>query len=944
MLYSEDNTDEEQENLPYDGDLQNRYQLDCDSQNVEDFPSVEGAFQSFFTSHISNHSKEISDCKAQLPRKKINLVLLPKKNDMEFTLTTERELQYKNVKSSGKNEKLSNSKISDVLLRHFPKEELSNPCHLIDSETIPEISYTESFDETILNQITISESTKIYSLQEERKQNLEREIKSESVDKNWDLIKDKYFAVEESTNPSCDRKDYKQDNPIFSTQKNHVMDEKFNYIPSPKEKYQDQKYFLETTGSFHNPKYGQRQVHYRLPDFSKVAPKVKIPKGNNTNPIIKRTNSSPNVLSNSATVGDVLVNSLESAAIKKHEPEMSRAELDQQLEMLTKQAEAQNLIDQLRFNAKKLPCSNSYTSTLGVETQGARVSSEISAVSPITVPVKPMPGFSVLPLSESNSRITVSPLPMADKARQSSVTSLLHKVTEEEKLSQMLKERSEELKAKVEIFSKCVTQDALPVQECHQLLMLLKEQLDQLEQNYLDTKEKHCALQLQNHEYRSTYVKEFDPDRKLEGEIFKLGMLLEDMKEKIDKTYNPHFSTFVASSSCTPCESVSSSYSNCSENPAISNICEYSHKSAMGMNVFKTGKYGENRTSQKIPEQCNQAGRDGTCHQDQPELQKKSSCKKMEESLEKSVNKESIHAEELQSHRALTTNQSGNNDQENTDRNLCYWEMRSPPPASPQNTNHQEPNTVGSTEMKEQGSIAYSADHCFFEKLENSVKEHNIIIHPMLKIQLSRKQACFCSSSRNTNIEHKKTNRGKSDYERFSVFSKGTAVDLDYSGSNTEDTSFCDQLDNSSASQEQRLKTHQPLREDPKEQNKASAQKKKIVLQRISTNKQPEEFIDRLCDRQKLYIPQTRYSRTQDTIMLSPQYLASRNIYGKKSACNPRYRQSDDTNTMILNSSLDHVIQTANNLKKTTEHMMQVISEDLAKAKIQTFASTASQY
>ncbi|KAF7243460.1 ATP-dependent Clp protease proteolytic subunit 2 [Varanus komodoensis] len=68
-------------------------------------------------------------------------------------------------------------------------------------------------------------------------------------------------------------------------------------------------------------------------------------------------------------------------------------------------------------------------------------------------------------------------------------------------------------------------------------------------------------------------------------------------------------------------------------------------------------------------------------------------------------------------------------------------------------------------------------------------------------------------------------------------------------GSNTEDTSFCDQLDNSSASQEQRLKTHQPLREDPKEQNKASAQKKKIVLQRISTNKQPEEFIDRLCDR-----------------------------------------------------------------------------------------------
>lgn len=35
----------------------------------------------------------------------------------------------------------------------------------------------------------------------------------------------------------------------------------------------------------------------------------------------------------------------------------------------------------------------------------------------------------------------------------------------------------------------------------------------------------------------------------------------------------------------------------------------------------------------------------------------------------------------------------------------------------------------------------------------------------------------------------------------------------------------------------------------------------------------------------------------------------------------------------ILNSTLDHAIQTANSLKKATEKMVQAISEDLAKAR-----------
>ncbi|XP_062987853.1 protein AKNAD1 [Elgaria multicarinata webbii] len=901
MLYPEDNTDDEQEDLPYDGDLQNRYQF-CDSQNVEDFPSVENTCQSGFTltsCNISHHSKEKSDCKSQLPQRKINLASFPKKNDMEFT--TEKELLARAVHSSGRNEKFSNSKISDVLLRHFPKEELSNPCQLIDSETIPEISFTESFDETILNKIKISDNTRISSPQEERGGNLERGIKSESVEKNWDLIQDKQFAIDESFNPGCDRKDCKQDNPQFLTQKNHATDEELSYMSTSKEEYQEQKYFLETTGSSHNLKYGQRQVHYRLPDFSKVAPKVKIPKGNNDSSTkIKQTKSFPNVLGNSATKTVLeAMNSLESVAIKNQQQEMSIAELDRQLEMLTKQAEAQNHIDHLRFNAKVLPCSNSHKPNLSIKAQGTGITSEMSIVPPVTVPVKIMLGFSQLPHSDSYSRVIVSPLPLADVARQSSVNPpVLQKVTEEEKLSQMLKDQTKELKAKVEIFSKCMTQDVLPAQERHQLLMLLREQLDQLEQNYLSTKEKHCALHLRNYEYSSTSTREFDPHRKVEGEIFKLGMLLEDIKEKIDKTCNPHSSTFVASSSFKLCESVSSSNSSCTEH------CFFSPN--------KTPK-------------------------------------------------------ELQSQRY----QNADSDQENTDGNLSYWEMRSPPPAKPYNTNNQETNTARFTVLKEKGSSAYPADHHFCEELGNSAKEHNIIIHPRLKIQLTSKQTCSCSSSRNKKMEYKKTNRGKSDCERFSIFLEEKAMDLDLSGSDMEDTSFCDHLDSSSSEEgwEQWTKNHESWTVAPKEQNKdsmsqpamsadlddrffqrccsdrkhlppsGSTQKETIALQKICTNKEPEQFIDRLCDRQNQHIPQTRYSRTCDTIILSPQYLPSRSIYGRRSTCNLRNRDIEDTNTKILNSTLDHVIQTANNLKKTSEHMMQVVSEDLAKAKIQPFDS-----
>lgn len=328
MLHPEDNTDDEQEDLPYDGNVQSSYQHICDSQNLEDYLFAENASQSAFTlmpSHRSICSKGKTDCQTQPPLKGGNLVC-PR--------TAEKELLVGDFVHSGRNQYTSKSKISDVLLRHLPQEQLSHSCRLIDSETIPEISFTESFDETIVNNTKVSESTRMSSFVVEEKNNFEQESTSRPIDKNWDSIQVK--VMNKRTNLSCE-KDCEYNNPEFITQKEHTINEELKFISISKEEYKNQKYFLETTRSSPDHKYGQRQVHYQLPDFSRVPPKVKIPKRNNTNnqtPVIKKIKSSSDLLGKPAVVKDVLetMNSLEPFAAKNQDEEMM-VELDQQLEV-----------------------------------------------------------------------------------------------------------------------------------------------------------------------------------------------------------------------------------------------------------------------------------------------------------------------------------------------------------------------------------------------------------------------------------------------------------------------------------------------------------------------------------------------------------------------------------------------------------------------------------
>lgn len=67
------------------------------------------------------------------------------------------------------------------------------------------------------------------------------------------------------------------------------------------------------------------------------------------------------------------------------------------------------------------------------------------------------------------------------------------------------------------------------------MLRSILEAQDQLERRYISKKEEHRALEMQNYRGLSRNTGTFDPNRHVEGDIFRIGMHLEDIKEMIDR-------------------------------------------------------------------------------------------------------------------------------------------------------------------------------------------------------------------------------------------------------------------------------------------------------------------------------------------------------------------------------------------------------------------------
>ncbi|NXH88056.1 AKND1 protein, partial [Edolisoma coerulescens] len=202
-------------------------------------------------------------------------------------------------------------------------------------------------------------------------------------------------------------------------------------------------------------------------------------------------------------------------------------------EMLTQHADIQNHTDHLRFNPKQTRSEFAKASTAISSGDTATPPDVITLRAP--VPVQPTHGLLKARLQPGTA---ASALPAAGsvEAQCLNPSDSLPELTLGEKMSQILKDQTEHLTRKVEDFSKHMTQETFFLQDKCLALNQLKRYLDALERNYLRAREEHHNLQLQNHKDKPINLGEFDPDRRVEGGIFRLGMLLEDIQEQMDSS------------------------------------------------------------------------------------------------------------------------------------------------------------------------------------------------------------------------------------------------------------------------------------------------------------------------------------------------------------------------------------------------------------------------
>ncbi|XP_054452556.1 microtubule organization protein AKNA-like [Anoplopoma fimbria] len=454
------------------------------------------------------------------------------------------------------------SDIDQLLLRHFSTEELLWPRRLIEAETLPEVSLLESVDDTVFSCAPTHNSTTIKSNHSDRpacNSEINQSFCSDRTDEESASEKKSSLEVEAEreiatvTSDSITSSSASLHSEHGSGDTSAVDVEK--QVKAEEDK-QVQRAPLVRTRSFSEMKYGQGQVHYPLPDFSKVAPKVKIPKTPDgpARPVpqspstMNRAQSSPGILE---VINRVLEDSVQPSVkpcVFKDEDKQSAPALVHHLQaeydkLLTKYAEAENLIDQMRIGTKAQPsaelmlyleCEDDHQSNL---VEGSHLGSVASHLPP-----SENFGEKQQTTPQSNNQVmntTSSSRPEEGPSDGERMTAELVDI-----ISQFM-QKVEEFKLNVSIMS-------VSTEEQQMMLRSIMEAQDQLEREYISKKEQHRALEMQSYMGLSRKTGIFDPNRLVEGDIFRIGMHLEDIKEMIDKNLCEQISPPHSSSTPTP--------------------------------------------------------------------------------------------------------------------------------------------------------------------------------------------------------------------------------------------------------------------------------------------------------------------------------------------------------------------------------------------------------
>uniref|UniRef100_K7G7N7 AT-hook transcription factor n=1 Tax=Pelodiscus sinensis TaxID=13735 RepID=K7G7N7_PELSI len=317
--------------------------------------------------------------------------------------------------------------------------------------------------------------------------------------------------------------------------------------------------------------YGRGQLNYPLPDLSKVEPRVRFPKDDQsyrpprgrTLPMRARGPASPVVFKSPAEiVREVLLSSAEGSPQKCPTPSSTvvpeefrspkeATELVQQLQedyhrLLTKYAEAENTIDQLRLRAKVQwyygspgPSQRYFSalnphSTLYVSSQKPWVEgkccyphytreTEAQRACPWPQTASQFPGLDLGPSISLMLLVPGHSPSLKGMKRREPV----------DPLTQTLAGQARKFETQVESFEGLIQTGRLTPQAQLTGFARLKEAQDALERAYLQAREE--THQQQQRPAAAGPLGVFDPDRAVEGKIFLLGLRLEELKDGIDR-------------------------------------------------------------------------------------------------------------------------------------------------------------------------------------------------------------------------------------------------------------------------------------------------------------------------------------------------------------------------------------------------------------------------
>ncbi|KAK2872498.1 hypothetical protein Q8A67_022395 [Cirrhinus molitorella] len=303
------------------------------------------------------------------------------------------------------------------------------------------------------------------------------------------------------------------------------------------------------------------QLSHPLPDFSKVEPRVHFPKKNGYKPPKSRRppQDLPVVFKSPAEiVKEVLLSSsdgspgspstsgthkrLHSTVPEEFRCPQQASTLMQQLQedynrLLTKYAEAENTIDRLRLEAKVGLCSEPPKPNTAIL---SGVIQEASKVITLSFPQAQRADFGTgsARLNQQRDHTENSRKTPTRPSSVNSASSRRSRSLSADRLTETLTVQTNRFQLQVNAFEALLKNGKLKPCEQKKGLSTLAQGQESLERAYLDAR----AQYQKQHQRQGSHVT-FDPDRDLEGQIFRSGMRLEELKEWLEQAeQNQHIS------------------------------------------------------------------------------------------------------------------------------------------------------------------------------------------------------------------------------------------------------------------------------------------------------------------------------------------------------------------------------------------------------------------